>query len=222
MKSSRIVFSLSVVSASLLLPTLAFAQSTADKVATDLTDKGSPNVNEERPVLPAVAAGSPAAMFGDKGQITLGSETGVTVSTTSTKGADSTTTLTLHPAVDYFFVNNISVGGFLGIDYAKSGPSKTTTFGIGPRVGYNITFSERWSFWPKLGFSYTSSSLTTEVAGVKVDTSGNHVAFNIFAPVMLHPVKHFFLGFGPAIDTDLSGDAKQTTIAGRLTFGGWF
>ena len=51
--------------------------------------------------------------------------------------------------------------------------------------------------------------------------SGSHVALNIFAPVMFHPVQHFFIGFGPALGTDLSGDAKVTTIAGRLTLGGW-
>ncbi len=50
---------------------------------------------------------------------------------------------------------------------------------------------------------------------------GNHLALNVFAPVMFHPVQHFFLGFGPALDTDLTGDAKQTIIAGRLTIGGW-
>jgi hypothetical protein len=208
---------LTLIAAS-FVPALAFAQNVAEKAADDLTDKGSPNVNEQRPALPAVAAGSPAGLFGSKGQLTLSSETGVWVSNTSTSGGGSTTSLTLRPALDYFFVNNFSVGGFLGVDYAKSGANHTTTFGIGPRVGYNLTFSERFSFWPKLGFSYSSSSVATPVG----DVSGNHLALNLYAPVMIHPVKHFFLGFGPALDTDLTGDGKQTTIAGRLTFGGWW
>jgi hypothetical protein len=38
---------------------------------------------------------------------------------------------------------------------------------------------------------------------------------------MFHPAQHFFLGFGPAFDLDLSGDSKATTIAARLTIGGW-
>jgi len=38
---------------------------------------------------------------------------------------------------------------------------------------------------------------------------------------MLHPAEHFFLGFGPALDIDLSGSEKATIIAGRLTLGGW-
>jgi hypothetical protein len=38
---------------------------------------------------------------------------------------------------------------------------------------------------------------------------------------MFHPVEHFFLGVGPAFDLDLTGDEKATTIAARLTLGGW-
>ena len=53
------------------------------------------------------------------------------------------------------------------------------------------------------------------------DESSTGLQLNLFAPVMFHPVQHFFLGFGPALDVDLSGDAKATTIAARLTIGGW-
>jgi Zn-finger protein len=31
----------------------------------------------------------------------------------------------------------------------------------------------------------------------------------------------FYLGIGPALDVDLSGDVKTTSSAGRLTIGGW-
>jgi hypothetical protein len=39
---------------------------------------------------------------------------------------------------------------------------------------------------------------------------------------MFHPRTHFFVGFGPALDADVSGDVKTTTLAGRVTLGGWF
>ena len=212
MRSLRVVFCSSLFSASLLVPALA----SAEDVAADLTSKGDPNVNEQRPALPAVAAASPSGVFGDKGQLTVSSDAGLSVSSTSTSGVSgSTTNVTLRPALDYFVANNVSVGGFLGVEYTKVGGNHTTLFGIGPRVGYNLAFSERFSFWPKLGFSYSSSSSSGSKAA-------SHLALNIFAPVMFHPVQHFFLGFGPALDTDLSGDAKQTVIAGRLTIGGYF
>ncbi|MEI9950299.1 MAG: hypothetical protein WDO74_15300 [Pseudomonadota bacterium] len=139
----------------------------------------------------------------------------------------STTNLTLRPALDYFRGQQRVVGGAFSVSITPA-PARAhaTTFAIGPRVGYNFAFSEHFSFWPKLGFSYSSSS-TSLTANSPVapettsNTSGNHLALNLFAPVVFHPVQHFFLGFGPALDTDLTGDAKQTAIAGRLTIGGW-
>jgi hypothetical protein len=38
---------------------------------------------------------------------------------------------------------------------------------------------------------------------------------------MLHPAPHFFAGFGPFLDVDLSGDNRATTWGARLTLGGW-
>jgi hypothetical protein len=212
-------YCLGLVSSSLLFTTSASADA-----AEDLTAKGEVNVNDQRPQLPAVAANSPSGIFGDRGQLTISTDSGLSVSSTSTSGVDgSTTKLTLRPAVDYFVANNVSVGGFVGLDYTSTSGSHSTTFAVGPRVGYNFAFSERFSFWPKLGFSYSTSSTTidTPPAPGAPSASGNHLALNVFAPVMFHPVQHFFLGFGPALDTDLSGDAKQTAIAGRLTIGGW-
>jgi len=212
------VLSLAVVSSSGLLVRVASADAGAD-----LTAKGEVNVNDQRPELPAVAANSPSGVFGNRGQLTVSSDAGLSISSTSTSGVDgSTTSLTLRPAVDYFVANNVSVGGFVGLDYKSTSGAHATTFAIGPRIGYNFAFAERFSFWPKLGFSYSSSSTSADTTPAPGDCeAGNHLALNVFAPLMFHPVQHFFLGFGPALDTDLTGDAKQTTIAGRLTIGGW-
>jgi len=212
------VLSLAVVSGSSL-----FARVASADAGSDLTAKGEVNVNDQRPQLPAVAANSPSVVFGNRGQLTISTDAGLAISSTSTSGVDgSTTSLTLRPAVDYFVVNNVSVGAFVGLDYKSTSGAHATTFAIGPRVGYNFAFSERFSFWPKLGFSYSTSSTSADTTPAVGDSAtGNHLALNVFAPLMFHPVQHFFLGFGPALDTDLTGDAKQTTIAGRLTIGGW-
>lgn|GEM_PF-684140 len=203
-----------------------FTAAASADAAQDLTAKGEVNVNDQRPQLPAVAADSPSGVFGGRGQFTISSDAGLQIKSTSTSGVDgSTTSLTLRPAVDYFLVNNVSVGGFVGLDYTSTSGAHATTFAIGPRAGYNLVFAERFSFWPKLGFSYSSSSTPADPAvpgtSSSNNASGNHLALNAFAPLMFHPVQHFFLGFGPALDTDLTGPSKQTTIAGRLTIGGW-
>jgi hypothetical protein len=225
MKSVRIrafLWGWCFASSTTLLSRLASADA-----ASDLTAKGRINVNDQRPQLPAVAADSPAGVFGYGRQLTLSSDAGLSISSTSTVGIDeSTTKLSLRPALDYFLVNNVSVGAFVGVEYASTGGAHATTFAIGPRVGYDFVFAERFSFWPKLGVSYSSSSTTTSAAVSPgsppvENVSARHLALNAFVPLMFHPVQHFFLGFGPALDTDLTGQARQTTIAGRLTVGGW-
>jgi outer membrane protein with beta-barrel domain len=174
--------------------------------------------------LPNVVADSPSGRFGLKGQIAVSSDTGLSISNTSVSGIDgSSTTLLLRPAVDYFIVDNVSIGGFLGIEYTSAPGGSSTAISVGPRVGYDIPLSDRFSLWPKLGFSFASTSQKTDdVAGIPgEDESSTSVQLNLFAPFMFHPVEHFFIGFGPAFDVDLSGDSKATTIAARLTLGGW-
>lgn len=133
---------------------------------------------------------------------------------TQSGGGGAVTTITLVPAADYFVIDNLSVGGFVGLDYTKAGDSHGTRFSVGPRVGYDIFFAERWSVWPKVGFSYAY----TKVTG---GDSQNAIALNVFVPLMFHPVPHFFAGFGPFIDTDLNGDHRSTTWGAKLTLGGW-
>jgi len=222
MKQYRLVSRLCLIVVGSCIPSVAFAQ------AETLTDKGTPsNVNQERPNLPAVAANTAAGRFGDKSQLTISSDAGLSIASTSVTEVDgSTTTVTLRPAVDYFLANNLSLGGFIGLDYVKASGSHATTFAIGPRVGYNLAFSDRFTVWPKLGFSYSTTDVSTDVSTdpnttTSTGVSGSHIALNVFVPVLFHPVPHFFVGFGPALDTDLSGDARATTIAGRLTIGGW-
>jgi hypothetical protein len=189
-------------------------------LADDLDDRGTAHAHSHDPNLPRVDPNSPAAVFGAQRQIAISSDAGLSISHTTLSGVDgSTTTITLLPAIDYFVIDNLSVGGSLGLDYAHNpDDSHSTTFKIGPRVGYNVPLSRLVSIWPKVGFSFTSTS--TSVGGGDSE-SNNALALNLFVPFMIHPAEHFFLGFGPALDTDLSGDNKATTIAGRLTIGGW-
>ena len=181
------------------------------------------------PALPEVRSDSPSGAFGGKGQVAVSSDAGLSISNTSISGIDgSTTTLVLRPAVDYFIADYISVGGFLGLEYNSTPGGSNTTFSIGPRVGYNIPLSSRLSLWPKVGFSFASTSQTQDDVAIPGggtieanDESNTSVQLNLFAPFMFHPVEHFFIGLGPAFDLDLGGDNKATTIAVRLTLGGW-
>jgi hypothetical protein len=164
----------------------------------------------------------PSRQFGDPGQVAISSDASLVIQHSSTK----TTTIQLAPAADFFVIRELSIGGFIGFDYSKTGSSDASRFSIGPRVGYNIPLSDMVSLWPKIGFSYSHTSVSTDVTITRgttlvAATTGDAFALNLFVPIMLHPAKHFFAGFGPFLDTDLSGDNKVTVYGGKLTIGGW-
>jgi len=166
--------------------------------------------------------GGPSRVFGRPKQLAISSDAALVVE----HSTHDVTTVTVSPAVDYFLIPNLSIGGALLLEYQSAGSEDSTRFGIGPRVGYNIPFTDMVGIWPKIGFSYShnSRSSSTETGNTEISNSRTSNAFtlNLFAPIMFHPVTHFFLGFGPFLDTDLSGSDKITTYGGKLTMGGWF
>lgn len=174
--------------------------------------------------LTADTGRGPSYRFGEESQLALSSDAALSIEHTS---RGDTTSITLAPAVDYFVMENFSIGGFISFRYYTAGETDTTVFGIGPRVGYNLPLNDSVSIWPKVGFSFSSSSSSTEVGedeDVEISRSvGNDgIALNLFVPFMFHPAQHFFAGFGPFLDTDLSGDNRATVFGAKLTLGGWF
>lgn len=171
--------------------------------------------------------------FGKSGQIAISSDFHLGFSITSYKapaGTDpeSSTDIAIMPALDYFVADSISVGGQLGYASISQGDAKSSDIMIGPRVGYNLGFTDNLSFWPKLGIQYhmTSSKVTTPAGSS--DASGSRLSLDVFAPVLFHPAEHFFIGLGPTFDMDLMSkvegeDATKTTSFGlNSVVGGWF
>jgi hypothetical protein len=178
---------------------------------------------EETTIGAQTTPGSAVSIFGNKGQIAISSEAGATFTHTTFKDSDnSTTSFVLRPGVDYFLIKQLSLGAFVGVDSQSQAGLSTRTFAVGPRVGYDIAFSDRFSIWPRVGFSYNSTKFETDAVGglPSSSTSNNALALNVFAPFLFH-THHFFAGVGPALDADLSGDIKATTFAVRVTLGGW-
>jgi len=132
--------------------------------------------------------------------------------------------------VEYFVIDNLSLGGFVeyahtSISPAGNGPSTNTdTFGVGPRVGYDFRLSNSFSFWPK---AFIAFATTNESSG---NQSGSNTSWTlgIFAPFLLHPAEHFFLGLGPLLSTQIAnsnspgGGQPQATVYGlEFELGGW-
>jgi hypothetical protein len=183
---------------------------------------------------PALADGS--AVFGGAGQLAISGDMQFAVQGQSYSAPNgqtspgSTTSALLAPAGDFFVIQGLSVGGQLAYAHAEfSGAPNSTSadsFGIAPRVGYNIALGDTFSFWPKVVFGYTTTSFSNNAG------SQNHVTIGAFAPFLVHPAKHFFLGVGPAVQTDLSASrspangpsvdqTKVTTYGVLFVVGGW-
>jgi len=193
------------------------------------------------PPSPGYGYGYPAARpvqtFGGPGTLAISSDMnlGFYGSSISNNGG-STWTFVLAPAVDYFIIQGLSLGGQISYSHthASTGGGTTGTggstsadvdaFGIGPRIGYNIPINDYLSFWPKVGLIF--SDLSTKGA------SGNTFDVQLYAPVLLHLAPHFFAGLGPGIQTDLTASAsaggvsapnppKTTSYGLYFTIGGW-
>jgi hypothetical protein len=121
-------------------------------------------------------------------QIALGP---TTASITTTETSINSWSIWLAPSLDYFLVQNVSVGGLFAVDTGfGSYDAKTTTvtaggsnssstkgdlptvtsFTLMPRVGYLLRINDRLSFWPRVGLGYFSG--TNALVGTSVDAAG--------------------------------------------------
>ena len=198
---------------------------------------------------PMAPAPAPRLRFGSPGELAISSSVGganLLLTGTTTGGVNGSPSssgwnLTLEPSADYFVIQNLSVGAFVVFTHAETNTPSTTpgetststststnTFGVGPRIGYNLALTDWLSLWPKLGLSYSDT-------GVSGGASHDAWTLVVFAPLLYHLASHYFVGLGPYLSADLaangsSGGAnsqsgpypKQVVYGLRFTIGGWF
>lgn len=118
------------------------------------------------------------------------------------------TAFSVRPALDYFVIDRLSIGGAVEFDY--TGKPSFTQFRIAPEVGYEFALSDSWSFWPQ-------ASLPISVP----NPGSTSVALAIFAPFLVHPAEHFFFGAGPGLSQAFTSPAT-TQITAAFLIGGYF
>lgn len=125
------------------------------------------------------------------------------------------TTFSLRPALDYFVIDNLSLGGAVEFDFASGfgppGSPDSTTFQLDPDIGYEVALSDTWSVWP-----------TLSVPIVFPSRAQAQVALQIFVPFLVHPAEHFFFGLGPGLFQLLSNPGPTTHLIGQFSIGGYF
>jgi len=178
--------------------------------------------------------------------------TGTSVVALSSEQFDSTPasylTATFSPGLDYFVLPNLSIGVTADVAYTKdkgydaSGnffASSATSISAAPRLGFNLPLGDYVSWYPRAAFGIVTERSSTQIVTPTTNPGGapfvpstgsaSGAWVNVFAPLLVHPVPHFFVGVGPRFTHDfthLEGtDAvagRPTTLDGEFVLGGWW
>lgn len=169
------------------------------------------------------------ADIGRQGTLHIGAERlfGVVGTGTETEGQpdSSDTTFSLlwigsplqHPydrprgAVDYFVIDNLSVGGSLGFytwsasvddDNGDDDAGDGNGFLLAPRVGYMIGINDMLGFWPRGGLTYVRD----EVDDFQTDTA---IALSLEAPLVISIGRELALSIALTVDLGVGGEIER-------------
>jgi hypothetical protein len=181
----------------------------------------------------ASAQQAPVPTFGAPGQLVLSSDAQASLQVQSDGAGGSLTTITVGPAADIFLLRSFSLGAHflwqhqqIGVACSSgttcSNPPNTDSVSAGVSVGYALRMSESFSFWPKVNIDYRHTSTVAGDAATADLVSSDAMVIGVFAPVLFHPVPHFFVGLGPNFQAAVLSSASNDIAYGlMLTLGGW-
>ena len=170
-----------------------------------------------------------ASEFGRAGQfVPAGS---VAISRSST-GSDSSLDVLIAPEIGWFLADHFAAGVSLRYEITKVtvggvDQGTQTSAGVAPFAAYDLPLSPLVSIFPSAGLQFLSQPGDRKSWGITA-----------FVPVLLHPVPHFFLGFGPTFFAEIvatvpavfapgvgsanSDTDKTWSFGARTTIGGYF
>jgi hypothetical protein len=186
-----------------------------------LTVVSAAHAEAEQPLPPS----SEGPRFGGQQTLAISGDFLLAVQRYSSTSFSSETNVTVRPALDYFVLDHLSVGGLVGFGYMGGpGPldASRLSFAIGPRVGYEIALADRFSIWQNLGTSYLRSR--DRYNGQWFGPASWTLNATAGADVIGQIAPHFFMGLGPYVVSELArsgGDASGTGYGVTSTLGGW-
>lgn len=156
----------------------------------------------------------------------FGSQGGIVISTDAqasfgyaTNGNTDVGFFALEPGADYFFRENLSLGGALRLR-AYFGDLEATGIGFNARVGFNVPLGERISIWPKVGLGLNFGDDVFPFATDLLLTDAT-LTLDAYAPVLFHVTRSFFVGIGPRLGIAI-GDDVGVGFSLNSTIGGHF
>jgi hypothetical protein len=189
----------------------ATADANANAAEESSSEDGAPFAGSQNKG-PAPFAASPSAGFGAIGQWVLSMKTtGDNGYVFFHKPSEGDWALSLHPSLDYFITNSISLGATVGFLYSPA-ETGTTVFDLGARAGFNVNINDNLGFWPTAGLSFNVDR--------RMHETSTHTVFGVFAPFLYHLVPHLFVGLGPSFAAPLQGGGGNA-YGVDFVLGGW-
>lgn len=190
------------------------------------SEAAEPTIEDPRPAPPK---------FGDEGQWVISGWSSLVFGTTNYSQSDAgTRVVSADLGADHFLTRSLSLGAygqFLHEDqrgYDRLGLHTITTNGysLGFRAGFNLPLSDLLSLWTRFHFGGGASKSADDDRGSQI--SQHWVYVEASSLLLLHPVEHLFIGFGPILSHDITRVAEQThvdnqrtSVSGSLILGGW-
>ena len=183
--------------------------------------------------------------FGDSGEVVLSNDLDAFIHSVSRSGTPaSTLNGGVGGSVDYFAAPHVSIGGALsltgssgnGFDGSTGAPVQynDTQWMVWLRLGVGLPILPWLSFYPVGEIGFGGQTYNETENGAQNQSSGALVAVSLYAPLLVHPAPHAFIGFGPGIYQDLSAQYtdpalpnspsiqnRETTLSLSLVVGGW-
>jgi opacity protein-like surface antigen len=220
------------------LPDLPNTPEPAPAAKVDPEDPEAATAITELPLAEKPTA--PPPHFGQRGQVVISSAMSLGVSSSAYSNSEaSSLRVTFDPAIDVFVDENVSIGLDVDIGYSDqkgyAGGSlvetTSTSYGAGVRVAYNIPLGTSFSLWTRatLGYSAAKDSEPAVNGTPAFDLKSEGAWLNLYAPLLVHPAPHYFLGVGPGVHHDLGRRVEgaktsndRTTIYASFVVGGYF
>jgi hypothetical protein len=183
--------------------------------------------------------------FGERGELVLTNALVASVSSTGYAGTSSSSLGTaLGGSVDYFPTRFVSLGVAAAVSSSGTSllnndgtllPTSRSSLGgsLAVRLGVNLPIARWLSFYPLANIGFEAESIDTTYAGPDTKENEQALFVGLFAPLLVHPAEHFFVGFGPSISHDLSREFsfplqspnptsnRSTSLGAGLVLGGW-
>jgi hypothetical protein len=202
----------------------ATAPTVVDPPPSAQEEPASPAPPSEPPEPAAPEPPEPAApelpppRFGEAGQWVIVGASNSTGVSSETFSASQATFFNAGASigVDRFIAPNFSLGIDLEASYGDNkgynatSLTETTSTHLagGVRFGFNVPIGRLWSWYPRMTLGVNSNRSDTQTvtvfapdAAAAPASSTSQVGpwINLYAPLLVHPVPHFFLGFGPRL-----------------------